>query len=84
MLQAMEATGIEGNYRITCERVLRVLRSNKESLLAVLEAFVYDPLINWRLMEGSTHCFFVVRWRQGGGRGVGGKERESSIAFLKI
>lgn len=55
----MEATGIEGNYRITCERVLRVLRSNKESLLAVLEAFVYDPLINWRLMEGIPHFFFV-------------------------
>uniref|UniRef100_A0A915Q5B5 Serine/threonine-protein kinase TOR n=1 Tax=Setaria digitata TaxID=48799 RepID=A0A915Q5B5_9BILA len=53
LIQAMEATGIEGNYRITCERVLRVLRSNKESLLAVLEAFVYDPLINWRLMEAG-------------------------------
>lgn len=53
----MEATGIEGNYRITCERVLRVLRSNKESLLAVLEAFVYDPLINWRLMEGILQFF---------------------------
>ncbi|EFO21688.2 phosphatidylinositol 3 [Loa loa] len=50
LIQAMEATGIEGNYRITCERVLRVLRSNKESLLAVLEAFVYDPLINWRFL----------------------------------
>lgn len=59
----MEATGIEGNYRITCERVLRVLRSNKESLLAVLEAFVYDPLINWRLMEGIIHFlhFFCTR-----------------------
>ncbi|VDM48075.1 unnamed protein product [Toxocara canis] len=53
LIQAMEATGIEGNYRITCERVLRVLRSNKESLLAVLEAFVHDPLINWRLMEAG-------------------------------
>uniref|UniRef100_A0A0M3KFM6 Serine/threonine-protein kinase mTOR (inferred by orthology to a human protein) n=1 Tax=Anisakis simplex TaxID=6269 RepID=A0A0M3KFM6_ANISI len=53
LIQAMESTGIEGNYRITCERVLRVLRSNKESLLAVLEAFVYDPLINWRLMEAG-------------------------------
>lgn len=30
---------------------MRVLRENKESLLAVLEAFVYDPLINWRLMQ---------------------------------
>lgn len=53
LIQAMEATGIEGNYRITCERVLQLLRSNKESLLAVLEAFVYDPLINWRLMEAG-------------------------------
>ena len=29
---------------------MHVLRDNKESLMAVLEAFVYDPLINWRLM----------------------------------
>ena len=26
-----------------------VLRDNHDSLMAVLEAFVYDPLINWRL-----------------------------------
>lgn len=51
LIQAMEVTGIEGNYRITCERVLQLLRANKESLLAVLEAFVYDPLINWRLLN---------------------------------
>ena len=30
---------------------MTVLRDNKESLMAVLEAFVYDPLINWRLMQ---------------------------------
>jgi hypothetical protein len=30
---------------------MRVLRDNQQSLLAVLEAFVYDPLINWRLMQ---------------------------------
>jgi phosphatidylinositol kinase/protein kinase (PI-3 family) len=28
---------------------MRLLRENKESLMAVLEAFVYDPLINWKL-----------------------------------
>ncbi|ODQ63316.1 FAT-domain-containing protein [Nadsonia fulvescens var. elongata DSM 6958] len=44
---AMEVSGIEGSYRITCEYVMRVLRDNKESLLAILEAFAYDPLINW-------------------------------------
>ena len=32
---------------------MQVLRANKESLMAVLEAFVYDPLINWRLMQAE-------------------------------
>ena len=30
---------------------MKVLRDNKESLMAVLEAFVYDPLITWRLIQ---------------------------------
>jgi serine/threonine-protein kinase mTOR len=29
--------------------VMRVIRENKESLMAVLEAFIHDPLLNWRL-----------------------------------
>ncbi|KAK9450365.1 armadillo-type protein [Limtongia smithiae] len=44
---AMEVSGIEGSFRITCENVMRVLRENKESLMAILEAFAHDPLINW-------------------------------------
>lgn len=44
---AMEVSGIEGSYQITCEHVMRLLRDNSESLLAILEAFAYDPLINW-------------------------------------
>jgi serine/threonine-protein kinase mTOR len=35
---------------------MKVLRENKDSLMAVLEAFVYDPLISWRLTAGQeTH-----------------------------
>ena len=51
LINAMEVTGIEGTYRSTCESVMAVLRNNKDSLMAVLEAFVYDPLLNWRLIE---------------------------------
>eukprot|EP00095_Tigriopus_kingsejongensis_P005635 maker-scaffold420_size176246-snap-gene-0.24 protein:Tk05635 transcript:maker-scaffold420_size176246-snap-gene-0.24-mRNA-1 annotation:"target of rapamycin" len=51
LINAMEVTGIEGTYRRTCESVVHVLRNNRDSLMAVLEAFVYDPLLNWRLME---------------------------------
>jgi len=50
---AMEVSNIEGSFRITCENVMRVLRENKESLMAVLEAFIHDPLLNWRL-TGDT------------------------------
>lgn len=32
---------------------MRVLRENNDSLMAVLEAFVYDPLISWRLTAGQ-------------------------------
>lgn len=32
---------------------MSVLRRNKDSLMAVLEAFVYDPLLNWRIMEAK-------------------------------
>lgn len=32
---------------------MTVLRANKDSLMAVLEAFVYDPLINWRLLQAD-------------------------------
>uniref|UniRef100_A0A8R1HG24 non-specific serine/threonine protein kinase n=1 Tax=Caenorhabditis japonica TaxID=281687 RepID=A0A8R1HG24_CAEJA len=52
LINAMEITGLDGVYTYTAERVLKVLRTNQESLLAVLEAFVYDPVINWRLVEG--------------------------------
>ena len=42
---AMEVSNIEGSFRITCENVMRVLRDNKESLMAVLEAVSVTPFI---------------------------------------
>lgn len=52
MLQkAMEVSGIEGNFRNICENTMRVMRANKDSLLAILEAFVYDPLLSFRLLN---------------------------------
>lgn len=53
LINAMEVTGIEGTYRRTCESVMSVLHRNKDSVMAVLEAFVYDPLLNWRLVDAA-------------------------------
>jgi FKBP12-rapamycin complex-associated protein len=53
LIKAMEVSGIEGSYRSTCERTMAVLRDNRDSLVVMLEAFVYDPLISWRLADLS-------------------------------
>ncbi|KAL2355347.1 TOR1 phosphatidylinositol 3-kinase [Cryomyces antarcticus] len=50
----MEISNIEGSFRTTCEHVMRLLRDNKESLMAVLEAFIHDPLLTWRLGNQGT------------------------------
>ncbi|KAK9163538.1 hypothetical protein Syun_004440 [Stephania yunnanensis] len=70
LVKAMEVSGIEGNFRTTCENVMYVLRTNRDSVMAMMEAFVHDPLINWRLFNftevqqmsnfASTHVQPVV------------------------
>ncbi|XP_063895225.1 serine/threonine-protein kinase mTor isoform X1 [Helicoverpa armigera] len=55
LINAMEVTGIEGTYRSTCESVMHVLHKHRDSVMAVLEAFVYDPLLNWRLVDNERH-----------------------------
>jgi FKBP12-rapamycin complex-associated protein len=51
MIRAMDISGIEGSFKTTCERVMKVIRSNKDSIMAVLEAFIHDPLVNWKLAK---------------------------------
>ncbi|KAG0469712.1 hypothetical protein HPP92_016412 [Vanilla planifolia] len=70
LVKAMEVSGIEGTFRLTCENVMQALRTNKDSVMAMMEAFVHDPLINWRLFNfnevpqmpnlGSSHVHPVV------------------------
>eukprot|EP00755_Sulcionema_specki_P008608 Sspe_Gene.41426::Locus_20026_Transcript_1_1_Confidence_1.000_Length_6182::g.41426::m.41426/K08873/SMG1; serine/threonine-protein kinase SMG1 len=44
---ALGVQGIEGPFRLACERTLTVLRSHKDLILHLLEAFVHDPLVEW-------------------------------------
>lgn len=44
LVNAMEVSGIDGTFRSTCETVMHVLRKNKNSVMAVLEAFVYGQI----------------------------------------
>ena len=60
LTRAMEVSGIEGSYRSTCEKTMSVLRDNKGSLVDMLEAFVHDPLISWRVSVCVLFCLSVV------------------------
>jgi len=53
LINTMEASGIEGTFRLTCERVMALLRKAKDTLLTVLATFVYDPLLTWKLLDDS-------------------------------
>lgn len=54
LVNAMEISGIEGNFRNTCEQVMSVLRQNKDSLMAMLEVFLYEPLVSWRILAAEN------------------------------
>lgn len=47
MINAMDVGALEGSFRKNCERLMTMLRTNKGSIMAMLEAFVLDPLANW-------------------------------------
>ncbi|EKG04303.1 target of rapamycin (TOR) kinase 1, putative [Trypanosoma cruzi] len=54
LVKAMEMGGIEGLFRHGCIMVMGVLREEGSSLLALLEAFVHDPLVSWWRDEGGN------------------------------
>ncbi|KAL8800291.1 MAG: hypothetical protein Q9182_005285 [Xanthomendoza sp. 2 TL-2023] len=43
MVDAFGAYGCEGPYRKSCELTLRILRQHEDTLMTILETFLYDP-----------------------------------------
>ena len=67
---------LQGTFRIASEHVMKVMRKGRETLLTLLEAFVYDPLVDWTTGNegGYTGAFY------GGGTaatGAGGDGRQT-------
>lgn len=47
LVTALGILGLQGAFQISAQHVLRVLSQSRETLLTMLEAFVYDPLVDW-------------------------------------
>jgi serine/threonine-protein kinase ATR len=60
LVDAMGLSGLEGVFRKVCELTLQVLRSNRETLLSVLETFIHDPLVEWSKDTKKMVCFEVT------------------------
>ncbi|KAJ3333865.1 hypothetical protein HDU76_002191 [Blyttiomyces sp. JEL0837] len=54
MVDAFGIAGTEGVFRKSCEISMRILRNNRESLMAVLETFIYDPLCEWSKKSAAS------------------------------
>jgi len=66
LINAMEMGGVRGTFSSTCMTTMHVLRTNKESLLAVLETFIYDPLLSWRIVqEKDVDMYEAVKTEHG-------------------
>ena len=47
MTNALEPGGVNGTFRELCINLLTVGRNKKQQVSGLLEAFVYDPLLQW-------------------------------------
>ncbi|KAF9298818.1 Serine/threonine-protein kinase smg1 [Mortierella antarctica] len=89
ILTSFGVTGVEGNFRVGCEQTMKVMRKNKEILVTLLEAFVYDPLVDWQIEAPTTTTTTTMatptgpagqgRLGQGGGGAV--LENESGVSM---
>ncbi|GMF66614.1 unnamed protein product [[Candida] boidinii] len=49
LVAAFGVSGVEGPFRKTCEVVTSLIRSNESVLMNILESFLYDPIMDWRI-----------------------------------
>ena len=56
LTKAMGTSGMAGTFKYTSYRVMRVLREHRDSVMAMLEAFVYDPMVSWRVLANNDEA----------------------------
>ncbi|KAJ3040430.1 serine/threonine-protein kinase M1 [Rhizophlyctis rosea] len=78
MVDAFGITGVEGVFRKSCEVTMHVLREYRESLMSVLETFLYDPLCEWSKpsRKNSSHAATLAA--------SGEQDNEQALKSLQI
>ena len=77
----------QGLFRLSSEHVLRTLRRGRETLLTLLEAFVYDPLVDWTTGSEGGYPGAFYGGGMGAAQGLPSKrqmEQEISLSMFAI
>merc|ERR1712213_34661 len=56
MQNALGVAGYEGVFRSVCEITLEILRTNRETLMSVLQPLLYDPLVEAKKVNKNRDC----------------------------
>ena len=70
---------VQGIFRFASEHTLRVMRRGRETLLTLLEAFVYDPLVDWRAGADTSIASYGACQARARCTGVGRKQLEQEL-----
>lgn len=87
LVQALEPCGVDGYFRHTSEATMDVLRQKnpRDSLMAMMEAFVYDPLLRWKLIgDGDLDQIRKEDKRNGGDERTGPQTPADTASLLAI
>lgn len=49
IIAPMGVCGVEGVFRKTCEKTMKILRQNNKTLSTILEVLLYDPMYSWTI-----------------------------------
>jgi len=49
-VDALGISGVEGAFKIICEKIMELLRNNKDPLYNILNTLVYDPLVTFKFL----------------------------------
>ncbi|KAL3114371.1 hypothetical protein niasHT_013661 [Heterodera trifolii] len=82
MVDGFGATGVEGTFRKSCEKALKVMRAESRMLRTVLHAFAHDPLLEWTTTEARNQ-----QYRQYGGTTLQSQQQDNAnhtIGMIKM
>ncbi|VEN39029.1 unnamed protein product [Callosobruchus maculatus] len=55
IVDGMGVSGVEGDFRRSCEKTMEVLRQNYQIIISILEVLLYDPLYAWTVTPAEAN-----------------------------